>query len=112
MTFEDLIREVTKRSGLKNHKGEPAVGKVESIIRDALLLSVTAAKNGGRAPVFPGIGRFVMTSVRSTGRKPDGTQWTTPGRRKLALRASVHAGGRGGVVKPSAAKPKTESVAA
>jgi len=72
MTFDELVREVAKRSGLKNRSGDPAIGKVDSIIRDALKLAADAAKKN-EAPVFPGIGRFVMASVRSLGRKPDGT---------------------------------------
>jgi hypothetical protein len=104
MTFEELVKQVTKNSGLTTTDGRPAQGAVERIIRDALRLAADAAKNG-HAPVFPGIGRFAVVSVRSTGRNPDGSTWTRPGRTKLALRASYKRGGRQSVKSMEALVP-------
>lgn len=48
--------------------------------------------DGTGAPLFPGIGRFISVALRSTGRKPDGTTWTNPGRAKLGFSPSMHMG--------------------
>lgn len=104
MTFAELVKKVATKYSISETKAD-------GVIREALKLSADEALNKRTAPVFPGIGRFVASSVRSTGRKPDGTQWTKPGRVKLALRPSVHVGGDGGNVKPSVAKAAS-SVAA
>lgn len=87
MTFAELVKKVAGDNDL-------TLAKAEKVINDALNTAADAAEKG-EAPYFPGIGRFVAAPVRSTGRKPDGTVWTKPGRTKLTLRASVHRGGMG-----------------
>lgn len=95
MTFDELVRKVAAKHGMGHTRkgGAASHGKtlrtVERIIRDALNLAADAAKDG-KAPLFPGIGRFVMKPMRATGRKVDGTVWTNPGRTKLAFSTSTH----------------------
>lgn len=99
MTFEELVTQVAKKHGMVHagKGGAPSHGqtkyKVAEIILDALNMAADAAKSGA-APKFPGIGRFVVKAIRSTGRNPDGSTWTRPGRTKLTLRASYKRGGR------------------
>lgn len=113
MTYDELVKQVAEETGMvfKRKGGTKAeefksYNKVDSIIRCALNVAADAAKEGA-APKFPGVGRFVLKTVRSTGRKPDGTTWTKPGRTKLALAPSLKRGG-----KASAGVSAASSVAA
>lgn len=80
MTFEELVKRIAVKHGL-------TLPKTDAVIRDALNEAAQAAVDG-KAPLFPGIGRFATRVARSKGIKPNGVEWTRPERLRLVLRTT------------------------